>query len=267
MRAKNPSERSRGKFLREAPKKLRQLIELVNLLPPDLSAQSDMHPESVKAEVRAVVNDPSYQVSERWLRMTAGFEDEYPPSIWESAKLIHERIKHLSPELHSYVFTSGMTEDNIRARATLPEESPILRYENLWYSAARLRKIARRAKERLTKSVGVFNLNPTSTLLPMMDEIDSYGFVRVHKDLFTEAVEEEKVEAARIRECAVCKRIFWAGRNDAQQCGLAKCKSALSSRLNRNPELRELYNKARRTKRRKQREAKKQDYSKQRKGK
>ncbi len=64
-----------------------------------------------------------------------------------------------------------------------------------------------------------------------------------------------KNKALRIRECAVCKRIFWAGRIDAQQCGAAKCKTTLSSRLNRNPELRELYNKARRTKRRKQKEA------------
>jgi hypothetical protein len=53
----------------------------------------------------------------------------------------------------------------------------------------------------------------------------------------------------RVRECPVCSRIFWAGRLDKEQCGDDKCKSTLSSRLSRNPELREIYNKARKKKR------------------
>ncbi len=53
----------------------------------------------------------------------------------------------------------------------------------------------------------------------------------------------------RIRVCPICYRIFWAGRLDTEHCGEKKCKSTFSTRLSRNPELRELYNKARRTKR------------------
>ncbi len=56
-------------------------------------------------------------------------------------------------------------------------------------------------------------------------------------------------KANRIRECPVCYRIFWAGRLDAAHCGDRKCKSTFSTRLSRSPELRALYNKARRTKR------------------
>jgi hypothetical protein len=89
----------------------------------------------------------------------------------------------------------------------------------------------------------------------VLDEIDEKGMVRVSTDLFAEAMDEEPIEAARIRECAICTRIFFAGRIDAWQCGDPKCKSALSSRLNRNPELRKLYNKARRAKRSKKKEA------------
>jgi hypothetical protein len=53
----------------------------------------------------------------------------------------------------------------------------------------------------------------------------------------------------RIRVCPICYRIFWAGRLDAEHCGDKKCKSTFSTRLSRSPELRALYNKARRTKR------------------
>ncbi len=39
----------------------------------------------------------------------------------------------------------------------------------------------------------------------------------------------EGVEAARIRECRICSRIFWAGRSD-QQCCTSGCASALRTR-------------------------------------
>ena len=69
------------------------------------------------------------------------------------------------------------------------------------------------------------------------------------KDKFTLALEEleSASDIVRIRECEVCKRIFWAGRLDARQCGDKKCKSALSTRRWR--EGKEQYNKARSKKR------------------
>jgi hypothetical protein len=121
----------------------------------------------------------------------------------------------------------------------------------LWSAKIRLHNIAKLAqvegRPNSERSILWRQLVPFYVL----DEIDEKGIVRVSKDLFAEAMDEEPIEAARIRECPICNRVFFAGRIDTWQCGDPKCKSALSSRLNRNPELRKLYNKARRTERRK----------------
>ena len=49
------------------------------------------------------------------------------------------------------------------------------------------------------------------------------------------------LKLSRLRECEICKKIFFARRFDARQCGDPKCKSAWSSKLQRNPELKEKY--------------------------
>ena len=128
------------------------------------------------------------------------------------------------------------------------------RYSELWDAYEKLHGIAEAVRDPLRGAWKLLRLGKHS-LSPVVPEVDAQGMVRERKNLFSRAIEGQDVEAARIRECAVCKQIFWAGRIDAQQCGAAKCKTTLSSRLNRNPELRELYNKARRRKRRKQKEA------------
>lgn len=51
----------------------------------------------------------------------------------------------------------------------------------------------------------------------------------------------QTLRLSRLRECLICKKLFWAKRADARQCGDPKCKSALSSKLQRNPELKEKY--------------------------
>ncbi|MDQ3259075.1 MAG: hypothetical protein M3R15_35300 [Acidobacteriota bacterium] len=137
------------------------------------------------------------------------------------------------------------------------EGGEIGRYKNIWRANIRLHQIARLAVAAPRPDLERSTLWREELTLTFLDEIDERGIVRVSKDLFTEAMDETEVEAARIRKCPVCHRIFWAGRIDARQCGAAKCKSVLSSRLSRNPELREQYNKARRKKRKKRREAQK----------
>ena len=65
--------------------------------------------------------------------------------------------------------------------------------------------------------------------VPVLDRIDEQGFVRVSKDLFTAAMDEDDIEAARIRECEACERIFWAGRITQKGCSV-RCGSIIRKR-------------------------------------
>jgi hypothetical protein len=61
-------------------------------------------------------------------------------------------------------------------------------------------------------------------------------------DLDNRLIEALRVlKVSRLRECLICKRLFWARRFEARQCGNPRCKSALSSMLLRTPELRQKY--------------------------
>jgi hypothetical protein len=246
-------KRSRKNRVRKPPPKLELLIELVNLLPPENTSELEaLSPETLKAQAEAIVNDPSYKVSKRWLLINAGLKNKgYSPIIWELTKLLVEHLENISPELRDYVYRGRLTEYNVLATTTIPNESAIIRYEDLWYSAQRLRKIVSLNNAKTRGSFLVSMLYPAPVPIPIWDRIDEFGYIRVFRDSFTDAVGETDVEAARIRECKACKRIFWAGRLDAQQCGSAKCKSILSTRLWR--ENKQLYNKERRRKKRKAR--------------
>lgn len=244
MRDQEGSERSRGKYLKPAPDKLKWLIELVNGLPPIGSLESRfLHPHHLRAQAKAEVE-------------SKGGDENLLFEIFLSRLIVEElQIKKASPAVLDYVYLR-IEEGSPTSNRMMKDGGIVGRYENLWNARIRLHNMARLAKlqdARFQKST----LWSEPVPLPVLDEIDEQGIVRVSKDLFTEAMDEKPVEAVRIRECAICTRIFFAGRIDALQCGDPKCKSALSSRLNRNPELRALYNKARRTKRRKQNRAQK----------
>lgn len=57
--------------------------------------------------------------------------------------------------------------------------------------------------------------------------IDDNGELYIDKDMFASAI--DGVEAKRIRECEICRRIFWAGRIDQPSCSTA-CAHALRNR-------------------------------------
>lgn len=58
-------------------------------------------------------------------------------------------------------------------------------------------------------------------------DVDDRGFIRLNKDIFIAAVED--VDARRIKECPICRKLFWAGRITQQGCSTA-CSHALRNR-------------------------------------
>jgi hypothetical protein len=245
MREEKGSQRSRGKYLRQTPKKLDRLIELVNALPPfDSLDLKFLHPETLRAQTKAELE------AEAGLQ-NADFDTFLAGSIIEALT-----IKKLPPALLDYVL-HGFKDDPKTLHVMIKDRGVVGRYENIWTANFRLHNLAKLAQAIGRPKFVRSNLWQLLDRSYVLDEIDENGLVKVSTDLFADAMAEEPIEAARIRECAICTKIFFAGRIDAWQCGDPKCKSALSSRLNRNPELRKQYNKARRTKRRKLNSARK----------
>lgn len=50
----------------------------------------------------------------------------------------------------------------------------------------------------------------------LLIDIDANGIATTHRNFFGEAVDGE--DLSRVRECAICGRLFWAGRDDKSCC-------------------------------------------------
>jgi hypothetical protein len=259
IRSQSEKQRSRGRYLKKPPEFLGELIVIVNCLPSDELKLRFLHPDS--------------------LRGTLQPEEEASGSEPEGATL-SERLDVLAirstvgmcPELRNYVgcgefgtvkfepVTISMPLPALFGSKPLNLKFPKLapnafqRYAEVWDAHEILHGIARVANSP-GQGWRLWRMG-RSAALPLRITIDAQGFVRERKSLISRAFEGTDIEAVRIRECPICKQIYWAGRIDAQHCGDGKCKSVLSSRLYRNPKLRDLYNAARKKKRRKLRAAK-----------
>ena len=95
------------------------------------------------------------------------------------------------------------------------EGGVVERYSQLWDAYLTLREIARHADKEAKPSIWILNAFYTA---PVFLEIDREGMLRDVKTLFFRVIEDEDIEARRIRECPICKRIFWAGRLTMKCC-------------------------------------------------
>lgn len=263
IRAQNALQRSRGKYLKKPPEKLEYLIEIVNCFPLD-GLQPLMTPEALQAKAEAEV-ETEHETSgdsmfDSKLDAAACISTRESPSelrdyVWRGEwKGTSFHVDPISVDLDLWGAITGRKV--IRpVKIFIPVlPNAFRRYAEAWDAFENLHGIAKAAKDPHLRW-NLLRLGRHAAIPPSV-QINARGMLYERKSLFSKAIEgHDGVEAARIRECPVCTRIFWAGRIDAGQCGKPKCKSALSSRLNRDPERRELYNKARRKKRRNQKKA------------
>ncbi|MDQ3816068.1 MAG: hypothetical protein M3362_00060 [Acidobacteriota bacterium] len=97
----------------------------------------------------------------------------------------------------------------------------IKRYEDFAQLRTKLLRLIRFVKSlELQRRSNSPHVNVPLPLLfsPILDE---HGFIQVGGDILIEALRD--VKANLIRECAVCKRIFWAKRKDQQCCEPKTC--------------------------------------------
>lgn len=207
---------SRSRF-NQPPPKLKALIDLVNCFPNEDLKLMVLHPSHLRAEAVAYVKEilgPDVDVDT--------FLD------YHYANIIRERIESLPHKFKNYVLTVSK-RGRVTFHEVMAEGGVVTRYINVWNAYMRLHSIARLALEEPQPYIGRSILWNHRVPIPVLDKIDEHGFVRVSKDLFTEAIDEADIEGARIRECESCKRIFWAGRITQKGCS-ARCGDIIRKR-------------------------------------
>ena len=224
MQQRMSEQRLRGRFLYPAPQKLSRLIEIVNLVPPtrqipDLDGRlEDQSGEGTLDELE--------RGEQLWLEGLKDFIESLPEEKRQT--------------LREYLFN---IEDWRRSGAPFFFYFTVERYKLLREAQKTLHALARLRKNKRSDGK-TLRLFPPLTV-PAEIRIDKHGNITLTGQLI-EALSEKQIDVDRIRECAVCRRIFWAGRIDAQQCGATKCKNTLGVRLWR--ERKDIYNRERRKK-------------------
>ena len=134
MRGKTCSQRSRGKYLRPTPEKLKRLIELVNTLPPFHSLElTCLHPAHLQAQTEA-------ELQAEGGRKNAHFEIRLTGLILEALKM-----QKLSPVLLDYV-TLGFADSGKTLHGMIKDGGIVGRYQDIWTANIRLHHLAKLAQ-------------------------------------------------------------------------------------------------------------------------
>jgi hypothetical protein len=217
-----------------------QIAKRAALTGGEISERDRAALEKIKPNVQAADTDTNAQNFERLKQFW-----EY---VWHGAPPLQIELPQIA-EGEEY-FSEENEEKLARAFGVVYEA--INRYEQFNDIRVKLRRIAKSAKK--------WNEGEKTTpfvLLKLAERVnfrlDEKGFVSVEANAIAEAMRElqaAKLEVARIRECEICRRIFFAGRLDKQSCS-KRCQNNFNVRNSRRnkEESGEAYNIARRKKR------------------
>lgn len=195
--------------LKPVPNELGSLIELARILPPSLSLLSfDDARLLVESESKEATGIGKASEALKICLNGLGEEDQLPADF-----------RHYILGLPDACYL-----DQISAL-----QNAIDRYVNFREARLKLCGVAHINKLRPRK-LKEFEPFLESLSADTRTEIDEEGKVRFKKDWFGEAI--EGVEAERVRECAICDVVFWAGRID-QWCCNPRCASLLRKKRKR----------------------------------
>jgi hypothetical protein len=200
---------------KRCPPKLADVINLVNIFPPG-------------------VRFPVLNARSRLAR----FEGEKAEWTRRARFDLYERLKEAPDDFRQYIYS----DSGLQNYSSFEPYSPALFDKtidaiNRFEEFAKLRKNLLRLV-RFIKSLDLEGRADSVGLdvpLPLLSTpvIDKHGFIRVGGSVLIEALRD--VEANRLRECANCKRIFWAKRIDQPCCDPKTCGNR--RRVNRSREL------------------------------
>ncbi len=204
--------------VRHPPESLAHFIEIANLVPPDYEFP-DLS-EGLEARILEAVRRDDIEEAKRI------FNDE-----------VKERLPDLPGAFLDYL--NVVVRMGFAGVYEFDFYDPPLRYRKVKQWREKLRIIAREAirLQDLKSRPAPDNLKGDgnwSWTLPLQPDrqykIANDGRIQVQSDVFDAAIID--VEASRIRECAICNRIFWAKKSGSKACS-NKCANALRVRLYR----------------------------------
>lgn len=237
--------------LKHAPSKLREILDLVNLVPP----------ETDLPDVYAVwteLNNKKLEAYKQWVDSKQGAllkeGETFDPSLSdiELNKLLVERSQKMLDSLEEQIERSREMEDWLPCAIEAVNQclgSLSKRFQNYVWQEAKKQSLSewtiydamarytfvRESREKLrviSRFINAENPAEAAYLSPQLKTygqilVDDDGKLYVGRDKFAAAI--DGVEASRIRECAICQRLFWAGRKTQQGCSTA-CAHALRNR-------------------------------------
>jgi hypothetical protein len=209
-------KRAPNKFQRPAPEQLARVMEHARLLPahmelPDISNELDVIDDFREGDPRRYLFDSRNK----------NFLDSVPPVVQEAIGRFKSIINGLPKSFRDYLIseTQGISKfyDIIQM---------MVAYSNFIENRERLRIILHITLRSQGKSSTRFSFAQVPGFSGTLHVNDNGKFVTTIDPLF---IELEGVEATRIRECAICRHVFWAGRLD-QKCCTTRCAKMLRTR-------------------------------------
>ena len=208
------------KNVSKCPSKLQEIIELVNLLPPNAE------------QVLKIVNERSYN-NECWIQkgdiavfdfLSEKAEMYYFDTIFKS--LVRKKIAEycLQPErniIESY-------NDLLKAKSLFRHFAKINRQYPNW------NEIKDNKFEQYKFQLHFLTIDYKERQFAVFVGVMPDGFIKTSRSELLEIFESEEVPFYRIRACEICEKIFWAKRTDAKTCKNKKCSNALSQRKYQN---------------------------------
>lgn len=219
---KRPPRRNRIRYA--CKPELKQLIDLVNLVPPDLEMK-DIHDLVEGAQKFQRIGTPEWKATEfklaeafRHYLLTSfpqGFlrvittPDEYQilQDLYQKAQQIPDNalgaeIKAIQDEIESKVVSIFQQQ-----------ASSYYRLRAFRRSLYRLAEIGQEPEKHLGQSLQDVVLN---IALIEYAYLDNDGIIRLPSNPLAEAI--NGIEVARIRACLICRKLFWATRKDKRCC-------------------------------------------------
>lgn len=188
---------------KRCPPKLAELIKRVNIFPPG-------------------VRFPVLNARSR----LANFEGSEAEWIMRARFDLYECLKEAPKDFRQFIYD----DTHLQTPSFVEAYSPAL-FDKTINAIKRFEEFAELRKNllRLIRFIRSLNLEGrgdsvgVDVPLPLLSTpvIDKHGFIRVGGNVLIEALRD--VEANRLRECADCKRIFWAKRIDQPCCDPKTC--------------------------------------------
>ena len=189
-------------FFKPVPKKLAPFIDLENMLPPNIELP---YPDDDRTFMDLNEND---EIVDPW---------------WASRarSALMECLRGSPVNFRQYIWRDSLGGSRRTNEAVL---TALKRYGDFKIRLEQVRAVARydRHGNQFVIPPAPYDDYPYERFLHVETEVvvDEEGLVQIVPDSFAEAI--RGIEVARLRECGVCNRVFWAGRI-TQKCCTPKC--------------------------------------------